>query len=107
MPPINGEAEFVCRLHTSERGIGRLDVVAVIAGRDLVGRRRNLRGTPGLADIELADEVWKLLRGIVADRAAGELVTTVANRSFISPTAHLKEPPFRLRAIDPVNSSIP
>src|SRR6266536_416197 len=67
------EAVFVFRLHTSEGGVARDGVVAVIAGRDLMGRHRNLRGTPGLADIELADEVRQLLRGIVADRATGQL----------------------------------
>src|SRR5207253_11014175 len=65
----DGEAVFVPRLHAGEGRVGGFDIVAVIAGRDLMDAGRELRGAPGLVDAELADEVRKLLGGVVADRA--------------------------------------
>src|SRR5260370_24028877 len=69
----DGEAVLVLRRHAGEGRIEGPEVVAVIAGRDLMDARRELGGAPGLVDTELADEIRKLLRGIVADRATGQL----------------------------------
>src|SRR5262249_54663841 len=68
----HGEAPLVGGLDTGEGRIEGLDVVAVIARRDLMGAHRDLRDTPGLLHAELADEIRQLLRRIVADRTTDE-----------------------------------
>src|SRR5262249_8565482 len=53
----HGEAPFVAGLNAGEGRVSSLDVVAVIARRDLMGAQRDRRATPGLLHREWAAEI--------------------------------------------------